>query len=662
MKKFIIAAVLAAAGMTAAVCGCGGCNQNDPNVFWDEQEGATMYAVYRSPTRFGKYVKLGECDTAEGFYDPDYAFDAYYKIVASGNSGNISEQITGGEAELFGDNTIVLSPDDTPSEVNKFINSVWSDMKPAHFDSARYSFLLKPGIYKDGIDFKIGYYTTIAGLGRTPDEVSISSLSCDDFDGSALINFWRGAENLTVRGDSVWAVSQGSYLRSVNFEGNLDLSTSNPSSGGFIANCDVAGSVNSGSQQQYLARNSKWSSWNGGVWNMVFMGEAAGCAPVDGWEKGAWNTVVESTPVVREKPYLIYEDGSYSVVVPSLRSDSAGLYSAADDSEARVIPLDDFFIAHEGDEAARINGALESGKHLLLTAGVYHTEQPIRITRDDTVVLGTGLATLLPPDGGEAAMICGDADGLTLAGILFDAGNSRTLLEMGTSEEEGADHSDNPSVLSDVFFRIGGVSDESTHADTCLEIRSDDVILDNIWLWRADHGYKWKTDGGGTVQPGVGWDINDGTTGIAVYGDRVKAYGLFAEHFKGHNAYWAGNDGRVVFFQSEIAYDIPQGTTDTGAYEHSSFYVADGVTSFRADGVGIYTHFLCDGVRLDAAMRVPDTQGVSVKNLVAVALSAENSSRLDNAINEVGGQVGGVAGGAFEDRIIRVLLYGGSNA
>ena len=48
------------------------------------------------------------------------------------------------------------------------------------------------------------------------------------------------------------------------------------------------------------------------------------------------------------------------------------------------------------------------------------------------------------------------------------------------------------------------------------------VILDDIWAWRADHG------NAGTV----GWDINTAKNGVIVNGDNVTATGFFVEHYQ----------------------------------------------------------------------------------------------------------------------------------
>ena len=95
----------------------------------------------------------------------------------------------------------------------------------------------------------------------------------------------------------------------------------------------------------------------------------------------------------------------------------------------------------------------------------------------------------------------------------------------------------------DVFFRIGGATPGK--ATTSLVVNSDNVILDDIWAWRADHG------------TGVGWTTNTADTGVIVNGDNVTAYGLFVEHYQKYEVIWNGNNGTDIFFQNEMPYDVP---------------------------------------------------------------------------------------------------------
>ena len=43
-------------------------------------------------------------------------------------------------------------------------------------------------------------------------------------------------------------------------------------SGGWMSDTLVDGNVDSGSQQQWISRDSEWKSWTGSNWNMVFVG------------------------------------------------------------------------------------------------------------------------------------------------------------------------------------------------------------------------------------------------------------------------------------------------------------------------------------------------------------------------------------------------------
>ena len=209
----------------------------------------------------------------------------------------------------------------------------------------------------------------------------------------------------------------------------------------------------------------------------------------------------------------------------------------------RDIPLSRFYIAKPADTAATINAQLGRGKNLLFTPGNYELSEPIRVTRPNTVVLGVGFATLKPVSG-TAAITTADADGIILAGLLIDAGETKSpvLVEIGP-EGSHANHARNPISLHDVFFRVGGAG--VGRADVNLRVNSNDTIIDHTWIWRADHG------------KGVGWDQNLSNNGLVVNGDRVTAYGLFVEHHQQFQVLWNGNAGRTYFYQSEIPYDPP---------------------------------------------------------------------------------------------------------
>jgi hypothetical protein len=209
----------------------------------------------------------------------------------------------------FGPNVLIFDP--TMTTIQSRINDIFKRQERSEFGSGRYAYLFKPGAYN--LDVQIGFYMEVLGLGRSPDAVSITGAVRSKaawMKGNATCNFWRCVENLSVTPTrdanvNVWAVSQGTALRRTHIKGNLNLWDHGWSSGGFMADCKIDGQVNSGSQQQWLSRNSDWDRWNGGVWNMVFLGVTN--PPQGAWPKRPY-TAIDQTPVIREKPYLFIDD------------------------------------------------------------------------------------------------------------------------------------------------------------------------------------------------------------------------------------------------------------------------------------------------------------------------------------------------------------------
>ena len=307
----------------------------------------------------------------------------------------------------------------------------------------------------------------------------------------------------------------------------------------------VDGTVDSGPQQQWISRNSDWANWTGSNWNLVFVGVPH--APEGNWPKPAY-TKIAQTPIIREKPFLtVNAAGKWSVRVPGLQKNSSGVMwrsAAAGTAPGRDIPIDHFYIAHpDRDTAATMNAALVAGKDLLLTPGNYELTEPIRVSKPGTVVLGLGFATLRPIDG-NPAMMTADADNITIAGLLFDAGPklSPVLLQVGAPGSR-IRHLANPTLLADVFFREGGANEGKTVGN--LEVNASDTIIDHTWIWRADHGAH------------VGWTDNLSRNGLVVNGDDVTAYGLLVEHHQQYQVLWNGERGRTYMYQSEIPYDPP---------------------------------------------------------------------------------------------------------
>ena len=511
-----------------------------------------------------------------------------------------------------------------------------------------------PGTYGSStapLNFQVGYYTAVAGLGLSPSDVVINGsvyVRNQCFGGSctALNNFWRSLSNLTINvttpdfgcySGEFWAVSQAAPMRRVHVNGFATLMDycTGPSfaSGGFIADSQFSGStVVNGSQQQWLVRNSDLDGWTNGVWNQVFSGVAgapAQCFPAQASCGGPYTTLAAS-PVTREAPYLYVDSaGHYNVFVPSVQRNSVGTTWAGGATPGSSIPIEQFFIARPTDDVQAINNALARGQNLIFTPGIYAVDQTIKVKRADTVVLGLGMATLVPQNG-VVPMTVADVTGVKLAGLMFDAGpvNSPVLLQVGTPHAHKSDPAD-PTSLQDVFFRIGGATPGK--ATTSLIVNSDNVILDDIWAWRADHGN------------GVGWTLNTADTGLIVNGDNVTAYGLFVEHYQKYEAIWNGNGGTVIFFQNEMPYDPPSQAAwmeAPGVDGWAAFKVANTVTSFSGYGMGSYS-FFNQGVNIYAAhaFEVPVTlPASSLHDLLTIFLDASaGKGGILNVVNDTGG-------------------------
>ena len=539
----------------------------------------------------------------------------------------------------FGPNVLIFDPSMSSTSIQTQVDATFTTQQSNQFGQQRYALFFKPGAYSANV--QVGFYTTVHGLGSTPDAVTITggvNVTATWWQGNATQNFWRGIENLAIiptvwSNSAMFATSQATWLRRCHYKGYLQLfdftaSGVNWSSGGFIADTIVDNDVISGSQQQYLTRNTQWSNWYGAVWNMVFVGDTN--PPSGTWPSPPF-TVVANTPVVREKPYLtIDSSNNYSVVVPALKQNSQGpSWNATTTLGAAptTIPISQFYVAQAANDTAQtLNIALQRGRHLLLTPGVYSLSQPIVVRNPNTVVLGLGLATLTPTQG-TPALIVADVDGVTIAGLLFDAGssNSPNLLQIGDANVSTVDHSANPTALFDISCRVGGAA-PTAETNSCVVINCKNVLIDNAWLWRADHG----------VDP-TGWTVNPAVNGLIVNSDNVTAYGLFVEHFEGFQTLWNGNGGSVYFYQSECPYDVPSQSqwTQNGENGYPSYKVSSNVTSHSGQGIGVYSNFT-NAVQVDNAVETPTGTGITMNHLVTVWLNGSTASSINHIINGTG--------------------------
>jgi hypothetical protein len=217
---------------------------------------------------------------------------------------------------------------------------------------------------------------------------------------------------------------------------------------------------------------------------------------------GLWSST-RRTPVVASKPLLRYVAGAYSLLRPPVVYDLHGPPSYTDGTS---IGSDAVHFAVPGETADALNKCLSNGQHIVFTPGIYDLAAPLIVRRSGIVLLGLGLATLRPTAGTAAVRVAVKAVGVRIAGLLIEAGahESPELLTVGSDDDahtqadalfdsDSDSETDEQTVVSDVFCRVGGPTN-AVAAHTMVGMHQNNAIIDNMWLWRADHN---KTAGSG---------------------------------------------------------------------------------------------------------------------------------------------------------------------
>ena len=572
----------------------------------------------------------------------------------------------------FGPNVTIIDPSMPVDQINATLQSLAT--KSTGFDEARNAVFFMPGTYGSTagqntpatatgfIDSAVGFMETVQGLGASPDDVTINgNLRAGQSTGFSLGTFWRSLENVRINpieADETphtlrWNTSQASPLRRVDIVGNLDLA-GGVAGGNLIANSRISGVVTAGfdwvsdvpqvaGQFYYYLHDSQIGGWQGHWINYVFSGVIG--APATQFNPGDVTTL-PTTPLTREAPFLYVDNNTFKVFVPAAQTNVRGTHWNAQanrhgpaDCDGQSLPLSQFFIAKPTDSTHTLNEALRHGKNLILTPGVYKVTEAIQVVRPNTIIMGMGLATVTPING-TAAIQVDDVPGVSISAITVDANTTRSdvLVQVGTRERHDPGHHNrsgrlNPTLLSDVFVRVGG--SYAGNATTSFEINQDDVLIDHTWLWRADHGNRGTT----------GWTVNTGDHGLVVNGDDVTALGLFVEHYQKTQIVWNGNGGRTLFLQSEAPYDPPnQAAYMNGNEEGYPFYeVSPYVTSHDATGMTAMTLFIFSPTPLyiRSAYKAPVARGVRFHDIFAGVILGQGG--ILNVINESGASA--LAGG-----------------
>ena len=551
-----------------------------------------------------------------------------------------------------------------------------------HFSTHRTALLFAPGTY-EGINFEVGYYTSVLGLGGShPDEVLFTNCDRGPFvqatekyktrppNGSGLDTFWRSIENIATKPNHgmQWVVSQAAPLRRMHIMTNLDLFDGDSwVSGGVATNMIVDGTVNFGGQQQWLMRNVelKGGAVNG-AWSLVYVG-CTGKVPVsenDGMGEGGPSISVEKKTNIRvEKPYIAMKSTGQStrdgyelelrVPTPTFGEDTTGTHFEDENDDVRNFTRVKLAVPSklaDTAEAAKenrltIQKALDEGKDLVLSPGIYPLSASLIVKNANQVILGLGYATLVAPnDGSPCIAVHSGVPGVRIAGIMLEASvqkdssaGTSSLLEWGSETCNDPGDVKNPGVLSDVYARVGG-NYRDVSVDVMVQLHSGNIYGDNLWLWRADHvqlhqdeqpnfptistKYRQTVQGECIVKNGLV---------VGEHASNVTIVGLAVEHTTEDQVIWNGDDGQVYFYQSELPYDADQTFADN---RFVGYKIGSNVQNHKAKGLGIYSNFRDHDVKTWTAIEHPVSNGIEMSNIFTVKL--DNQGQINTIINGYG--------------------------
>jgi hypothetical protein len=483
------------------------------------------------------------------------------------------------------------------------------------------------------LDVRVGFYTQVLGTKRGQ-QVKVNSVTApSNHVGGSTHTFMRSAERLHVAKSSVWSTSQGCALRNCKFDGDLKLSASTQDwgSGGFLSDLFVTGTLDTGIQQQHIVKASKIGALKASPssWNLLFVG-------VDGVPKptAAEERYIEIAGEVAEgtqqKPYLEQYFGTWEIIVPKAKTQLSGFESAPETEKINVHKECEVWSVASNSSKGNAPKSTHS-KCVIIAPGVYTIDTPIIFDSDDAVILGLGFATFECTTHEQCVTIKGDR--VSVSGLVLDAGY--TTITKPTQPLFNVHGND--ARLFDIFARVIATKSSLVRADVMVHIKGHGAILDNTWLWHADHdpwsrpfeacqvamtylegSLPYLTANSSSrdammkrVCSTGGWtNDNDGVSGLPyrtdacvshhallVDGDHFLVYGLLAEHTHDDVVVWNGEHGTTYLLQCEVPYyQMGAGTWNASkvayrvnARSHTAYALGGYVTN--PGWVGTYTPF-----------------------------------------------------------------------
>lgn len=586
------------------------------------------------------------------------------------------------------------SADATPTHPPTFVPT-------KHFSDERKAIMFEPRKDPYQVDFQVGYYVQVLGLGASASGVTFTTSDdgkglygpyCPAYNhtyepdgstsdgcwGTSLDTFWRSAENFTndTKKGLLWAVSQAAPLRRVHAMKDLNLNDGAAyASGGHLANAQgestvcplcifepsvhisnahplsslnpyirtVDGKLVFGPQQQFCSRSvtiGEEGSIVKGSWSNVYVDckvpsnvDIANQPGTKTWQKtpdgltqilyGA-STTTHTPKVTVEKCFVAMESNDSDKFVlhvpkPRVRDGAAPLGADLSGENDETRPFEKVYVAKssDGNVARMINKAFRQGKDVVLSPGIYELKESIQIGKKEGVLLGIGMATLVAPtNGAPCIQVRPHTEGVRVEGIMFEASklskgffgpSKSSFIEFGKEGVSDPGNPDKPGVLSDIFCRVGGSNpDREVSTDVMVRIHSDNVLGDNLWLWRADHVKLSKKELPNF--PDMGLEYHQTLlgevpvkTGLEVTGNNVVIHGLAVEHCCEDQVIWKGDNGEVFFYQCELPYDVDQ---DFAAKNYAGFRVTG--KNHTLGGAGVYSNFRDFNVIVKTGIVHPD--------------------------------------------------------
>src|SRR5438445_4893058 len=161
-------------------------------------------------------------------------------IVAAASFAATTAVADAPAAPDFRANVHIFNPGMRQATSQARLNAIAAAQVNNEFGPRRDAVLFEPGTYGSSanpLNFQVGYYTEVAGLGLSPNDVVINGSvyarnQCFSGQCTALVNFWRSLSNLTINvttpgfacySGEFWPVSQAAPMRRVHVNGFVTL-------------------------------------------------------------------------------------------------------------------------------------------------------------------------------------------------------------------------------------------------------------------------------------------------------------------------------------------------------------------------------------------------------------------------------------------------------